>query len=195
MMVYWFVEDKAVGRYLYFFFQAEDGIRDIGVTGVQTCALPICGPAWTRTPDGQWYLHLFTPQQPDLNWDNPEVRDDFRTTLRFWSDRGADGFRVDVAHGLAKDLTGPLVALAHDAHTALPDGSHPLWDRDEVHEIYSEWRRVFNEYDPPRTAVAEAWVHPSRRHRYASPEGLGQAFNFDLLEADWNPDDFRHVIR
>jgi alpha-glucosidase len=153
------------------------------------------GPAWTRTPDGQFYLHLFTPEQPDLNWDNREVRDDFLTTLRFWSDRGADGFRVDVAHGLAKDLTDPLLALAHDAHTALPDGTHPLWDRDEVHEIYSEWRQVFNEYDPPRTAVAEAWVHPSRRHRYASPEGLGQAFNFDLLEADWNADDFRRVIK
>jgi alpha-glucosidase len=152
------------------------------------------GPAWTRVPDGQWYLHLFAPEQPDLNWDNREVRDDFLTTLRFWSDRGADGFRVDVAHGLAKNLTEPLVDLAHIAEAALPDGSHPLWDRDEVHEIYGEWRRIFNEYDPPRTAVAEAWVHPSRRHRYASPEGLGQAFNFDLLEADWNADDFRRVI-
>jgi alpha-glucosidase len=152
------------------------------------------GPAWTQVPDGQWYLHLFAPEQPDLNWDNREVRDDFLTTLRFWSDRGADGFRVDVAHGLAKKLTDPLIALAHKAETTLPDGSHPLWDRDEVHEIYSEWRRVFNEYDPPRTAVAEAWVHPSRRHRYASPEGLGQAFNFDLLEADWNIDQYRTVI-
>jgi alpha-glucosidase len=142
-------------------------------------------------PDGQWYLHLFTPEQPDLNWDNREVRDDFLTTLRFWSDRGADGFRVDVAHGLAKNLTDPLIALAHEA---LPDGSHPLWDRDEVHEIYGEWRRVFNEYDPPRTGVAEAWVHPSRRHRYASPEGLGQAFNFDLLGADWDIDQYRKVI-
>ena len=66
------------------------------------------GPAWTRVPDGQWYLHLFAAEQPDLNWDNREVRDDFLTTLRFWADRGVDGFRVDVAHGLAKDLSEPL---------------------------------------------------------------------------------------
>lgn len=62
------------------------------------------GPAWTRVPDGQWYLHMFTKEQSDWNWNNREVRDDFLTTLRFWLDHGADGFRVDVAHGLAKDL-------------------------------------------------------------------------------------------
>jgi alpha-glucosidase len=152
------------------------------------------GPAWTQVADGQWYLHLFAPEQPDLNWDNREVRDDFLTTLRFWANRGADGFRVDVAHGLSKNLVEPLVALAHMPDTALPDGTHPLWDRDEVQDIYREWRQVFNEYDPPRTAVAEAWVHPSRRHRYTSPEGLGQAFNFDLLDADWNLEQYRTVI-
>ena len=69
------------------------------------------GPAWTRVPDGQWYLHLFAAEQPDLNWANREVRDDFLTTLRFWSDRGVDGFRVDVAHGLAKNLAEPLEPL------------------------------------------------------------------------------------
>jgi alpha-glucosidase len=152
------------------------------------------GPAWTRTPDGQWYLHLFAPEQPDLNWDNREVRDDFLETLRFWSDRRVDGFRVDVAHGLAKDLVEPLAAKAHFSNSSLPHGSHPLWDRDEVHEIYVEWRRVFNQYDPPRMGVAEAWVHRSRRPRYATREGLGQAFNFDLLEANWDIDEFRSVI-
>ena len=75
------------------------------------------GPAWTRVPDGQWYLHLFTDDQPDLNWQNREVRDDFLTTLRFWSDRGVDGFRVDVAHGLAKNLAEPLERL--DGQAAL----------------------------------------------------------------------------
>jgi alpha-glucosidase len=153
------------------------------------------GPAWTRVPDGQWYLHLFTEQQPDLNWQNREVRDDFLTTLRFWSDRGADGFRVDVAHGLAKDLAEPLERLDGQAALASAlDGTHPLWDRDEVHGIYAEWRQVFNEYDPPRAGVAEAWVHPSRRSRYASPDGLGQAFNFELLEANWNAGEFLRVI-
>jgi alpha-glucosidase len=155
------------------------------------------GPVWTRVPDGQWYLHLFTAEQPDLNWDNREVRDDFLTTLRFWSDRGADGFRVDVAHGLAKNLAEPLEPLPagdHPTDLADPPGSHPLWDRDEVHDIYAEWRQVFDEYDPPRAGVAEAWVHPSRRPRYASPDGLGKAFNFDLLEANWRPEQFLRVI-
>jgi len=155
------------------------------------------GPAWTRVPDGQWYLHLFAPEQPDLNWHNREVRDDFLTTLRFWSDRGVDGFRVDVAHGLAKNLAEPfepLPGIEDLVEGAMSPGSHPLWDRDEVHDIYAEWRRVFNEYDPPRAGIAEAWVHPSRRLRYASPDGLGQAFNFDLLEANWNASEFLQVI-
>ena len=155
------------------------------------------GPAWTRVPDGQWYLHLFAPEQPDLNWHNREVRDDFLTTLRFWSDRGVDGFRVDVAHGLAKNLAEPfepLPGIEDLVEGVMSPGSHPLWDRDEVHNIYAEWRRVFNEYDPPRAGIAEAWVHPSRRLRYASPDGLGQAFNFDLLEANWNASEFLQVI-
>jgi alpha-glucosidase len=152
------------------------------------------GPPWTAVGDGQWYLHSFTPEQPDLNWDNRGVRDDFLKTLRFWSDRGVDGFRVDVAHGLAKSLTEPLGDLPMPPRDTVAHGTHPLWDRDEVHDIYAEWRQVFNEYDPPRTAVAEAWVHPSRRARYASPGGLGQAFNFELLEADWDPKQFRTII-
>ena len=156
------------------------------------------GPAWTRVPDGQWYLHLFAAEQPDLNWANREVRDDFLTTLRFWSDRGVDGFRVDVAHGLAKNLAEPLEPLPPSTGTwstrRSRTGTHPLWDRDEVHDIYAEWRQVFNEYDPPRAGVAEAWVHPSRRPRYASPDGLGQAFNFDLLEANWKAGEFLRVI-
>ncbi|WP_152354060.1 glycoside hydrolase family 13 protein [Brachybacterium subflavum] len=152
------------------------------------------GPAWTRVEDGQWYLHLFATEQPDLNWADREVREDFLTTLRFWSDRGVDGFRVDVAHALAKDLREDLPSAAE--LEAMPhDGRHPLWDRDEVHEIYAEWRRVFEEYSPPRTAVAEAWVGSAeRRARYASPQGLGQAFNFDLLEADFDAADYRRIV-
>ena len=145
------------------------------------------GPAWTRVPDGQWYLHLFAAEQPDLNWANREVRDDFLATLRFWSDRGVDGFRVDVAHGLAKDLTEPFEPLPAEPNPGdqpVPHGAHPLWDRDEVHDIYAEWRQVFNQYDPPRVGVAEAWVHPSRRTRYTSLAKLSQAFNFDLLETN-----------
>ncbi|MFW0772466.1 glycoside hydrolase family 13 protein [Paenarthrobacter nitroguajacolicus] len=162
------------------------------------------GPIWDRItePDGtpgQWYMHIFAKEQPDFNWENPEVREDFLKTLRFWSDRGVDGFRIDVAHGMAKDLSEPLpmkADLEAKAHgtDGFTDGSHPFWDRDEVHEVYAEWRKLFNEYTPPRTAVAEAWVHESRRSRYASPEGLGQAFNFDLLQSDYDAASFRKII-
>jgi alpha-glucosidase len=152
------------------------------------------GPAWTRVPDGQWYCHLFAPEQPDLNWDNPEVHEDFLTTLRFWADRGVDGYRVDVAHALAKDLSEPLRSKP-TLEDVPADGTDPLYDRDEVHEIYAEWRReVLDRYDPPRTAVAEAFAPPERRALYARPSELGQAFNFDLLKADFDADDFRAVI-
>lgn len=159
------------------------------------------GPtAWTRTtnPDGtpgQWYLHLFAPEQPDFNWDNPEVQADFLSTLRFWSDRGVDGFRIDVAHGLKKDMSEPLRHVDGYGPEHIPlDGSHPLFDRNDLHDIYREWRRVFNTYDPPRVAVAEAWVPASRRPLYASPDELGQCFNFDLLAAPWKAKAFRKTI-
>ncbi len=153
------------------------------------------GPAWHRVGDGQWYFHYFAKEQPDLNWNNPEVRADFRTTLRFWADRGVDGFRVDVAHGLVKDMSEPYRPWAEISEMMIfSDGSHPLWDRDDVHQVYADWRRVFAEYDPPRFAVAEACVHPSRRARYASADSLGQAFNFEMQDADWRATDFRRVI-
>ncbi len=157
------------------------------------------GPQWDQVPDGQWYLHTFAPEQPDLNWDNPEVREEFEEILAFWSDRGVDGFRIDVAHSLVKDQSvvfGPDPLPSWEELQAMPwDGSHPIWDRDEVHEVYKGWREVFNRYDPPRVAVAEAWVDdPARRARYASIEGLGQAFNFDLLRADFHADQFKQII-
>jgi alpha-glucosidase len=192
----WFTEALesprgSAGRDRYIF---RDGIGAHGEQPPSDWQSLFGGPAWEPVGDGQWYLHIFAREQPDLNWDNREVRDDFLKTLRFWSDRGVDGFRVDVAHGLAKDLREPLLPQSALPDEGLPGGAHPLWDRDEVHEIYAEWREVFNQYDPPRMAVAEAWVHTSRLARYASSEGLGQAFNFDLLQAPWSPDALRQVI-
>jgi alpha-glucosidase len=159
------------------------------------------GPtAWTRItePDGtpgQWYMHLFAKEQPDWNWDNQEVREDFLKTIRFWSDRGVDGYRVDVAHALVKDLkNGHLPERqSFDVKVMKDDGTDDLFDRDEVHEIYASWREVFNEYDPPRMAVAEAWVHANRRPAYASTKGLGQSFNFDMLGAGWRPKKVREI--
>ncbi|MER6268061.1 glycoside hydrolase family 13 protein [Streptomyces sp900105755] len=158
------------------------------------------GSAWRRVPDGEWYLHLFAPEQPDLNWAHDEVRADFRTTLRFWSDRGVDGFRVDVAHALVKDLAEPLRDVAEfgptgeEALARVAPGTHPYWDRDEVHEIYRDWRKIFDTYSPPRTAVAEAWVPDARRALYARPDELGQAFNFEYLQTPWDAEALREVI-
>ncbi|MFF5252536.1 glycoside hydrolase family 13 protein [Streptomyces leeuwenhoekii] len=158
------------------------------------------GSAWQRVPDGQWYLHLFTPEQPDLNWENEQVRADFRTTLKFWSDRGVDGFRIDVAHALAKDLSEPLRDLGSPersreaALTEFEPGTHPFYDRDEVHEIYRDWRKIMDAYTPPRMAVAEAWVPGARRALYARPDELGQAFNFEYLQARWDAGELRRVI-
>lgn len=190
----WFVEalasppgSPARDRYIF-----RDGLGEDGSQPPSDWQSAFGGPAWTRVPDGQWYLHLFAPEQPDLNWDHPDVHEDFLTTLRFWSDRGVDGFRVDVAQYLTKDLSEPLPGWAelNDGW----EGPHPYRDRDEVHDIYAAWRQVFNSYDPPRMAVAEAWVPTHRRPRYATLEGLGQAFNFDLLTAPWSAEQFRSII-
>ena len=156
------------------------------------------GPAWHRVEDGQWYLHLFDKAQPDLNWENPDVHEEFKKTLRFWSDHGTDGFRIDVAHGLAKDLESEPLEVLGKKYAVLDglchDFTHPLFDRREVHDIYREWRQVFNEYDPPRFAVAEAWVVPEHQHLYASMDELGQSFNFDFAKANWFADEFRVAI-
>ncbi len=192
----WFQEALAAApgsperaRYVF-----RDGLGEDGELPPSDWKSVFGGPAWQRVPDGQWYLHIFAPEQPDLNWDNREVRDDFLHTLRFWSDRGVDGFRVDVAHALVKDLNGPLPPEGELTDEVLHAGHHPFWDRDEVHDVYAEWRQVFDSYDPPRTAVAEAWVVNHRRARYASPDGLGQAFNFDLLDATWDAAELRKVV-
>ncbi|TQK19857.1 alpha-glucosidase [Microbacterium sp. SLBN-154] len=191
----WFQEALAAGRgslardrYIF-----RDGTGPDGSEPPTDWVSVFGGPAWERVADGQWYFHNFAVQQPDLNWDNPDVRADFVRTLRFWADRGVDGFRIDVAHMLTKDLTEPLPSRTE--LDALPrDGRHPLIDRDDVHEVYAEWRAVFDSYDPPRTAVAEAWVDPARIPLYARAESLGQAFNFDLLEADFDAGQFRRIV-
>ncbi|MFD5446854.1 glycoside hydrolase family 13 protein [Streptomyces sp. NPDC003470] len=158
------------------------------------------GSAWKRVPDGQWYLHLFAPQQPDLNWENEQVRADFRTTLKFWCDRGVDGFRIDVAHALVKDLTEPLRDLGApelSSEAALAEfapGTHPFYDRDDVHEVYRDWRKILDAYSPPRMAVAEAWVPGARRALYARPDELGQAFNFEYLQGGWDAAELREII-
>ena len=162
------------------------------------------GPAWTQVKgsDGstQYYLHLFDSSQPDLNWENPDVASDFEETLRFWLDLGADGFRIDVAHGLAKenilinhhDPQGLSDALRLDVKMSAEKrgellASVPFFDRDGVHSVYRNWRKLFDSYDRDVMAVAEAWVHPPERAtRYVRSDELHQVFNFDLLIAPFD---------
>lgn len=170
------------------------------------------GPAWTRITnenEGQWYLHLFDSTQADLNWQNLDVRRDFEITLKFWLDLGVDGFRIDVAHGLAKDEilkdhpdpSGLTRALRLDV-TDMPDEERaallsdvPFFDREGVHEIYRSWRKIFDSYPGERISVAEAWVHPSSRAaRYVRSDELHQIFNFDFLIAPWNGEYLKEAI-
>ena len=192
----WFVQALAAGRgasererYIF-----RDGLGSGGERPPNDWESLFGGSAWAPVGDGQWYFHCFSAEQPDLNWESEDVRQDFRHTVRFWADRGVDGFRIDVAHGLRKNMSEPYPPWGDIADIIRDDGSHPLWDRDDVHEIYADWRRILNSYDPPRYAVAEASVHPARRARYASPDSLGHAFNFAMQDADWRLEDYRSVI-
>jgi alpha-glucosidase len=156
------------------------------------------GPAWQRVPDGQWYLHLFAAEQPDLNWDNPEVPAEFERVLRFWLDRGVDGFRVDVAHGMAKPAGLPdldLSKLLARGDAPAPSRYDVRWDRDEVHEYLRAFRRLLDSYPGERMAVGEAWVaDDGRLARYARSDELNLTFNFTLLKAPWGTVPLREAI-
>jgi alpha-glucosidase len=156
------------------------------------------GSAWSRVtePDGspgEWYLHLFDVRQPDLDWSNPEVKAEFESVLRFWFDRGADGFRIDVAHGLAKDPLLPDLGVTEEVLLGhFHQENHPYWDRPEVQEIYESWRAVAESYDPPRLFVAEAWVASSDElAKYLLPNRLHTAFDFDFVRAPWQAKELR----
>ncbi|RQP08461.1 MAG: DUF3459 domain-containing protein [Microbacteriaceae bacterium] len=159
------------------------------------------GGAWTRVtePDGtpgQWYLHLFDASQPDFDWSNPEVREYFRGVLRFWLDRGVDGFRVDVAHGLAKaeglpDYTPPAEAGSMGGDEA----NVPYWAQEGVHEIYRDWHAVLAEYGPDRILAGEAWVEPlTKLAKWVRPDEMHQTFNFSYLETPWEAAALRKVV-
>ncbi|NEA01514.1 glycoside hydrolase family 13 protein, partial [Streptomyces sp. SID10116] len=170
------------------------------------------GPAWTRVPDGEWYLHLFAPEQPDFNWEHPAVQDEFRSILRFWLDMGVDGFRVDVAHGLVKQAGLPDIGR-HDQLKLLGNDTMPFFDQDGVHEIYRSWRQVLEEYagnelgpggpssegrrreTGGRILVAEAWTPTvERAAQYVRPDEMHQAFNFQYLGTSWDAAELREVI-
>ncbi|GAA2206433.1 glycoside hydrolase family 13 protein [Nonomuraea monospora] len=147
------------------------------------------GPAWTQVDDGQYYLHLFAPGQPDFNWRNPEVHAEFLDVLRFWLDRGVDGFRIDVAMGLYKAEGLPDVGDQSFKSVS------PVWGQPEVHDVYRDWRRVLDGYPGQRMAVGEVWTDsPEDLARYVRPDELHQSFNFAWLQAPWSPTAFKKVI-
>jgi alpha-glucosidase len=186
----WFTEALAAGpgspeRERYVFRKTANDWRSV-----------FGGPAWQETADGEYFLHLFAPEQPDLNWENPEVREEFLDIIRFWLDRGVDGFRIDVAHGLIKQAGLPDVGEEHpDVLEPTDRIDHPHWDRDEVHEVYRSWRRLVNERGGDQTFVAEAWVaNPERMARYVRADELHTAFNFDFLRCAWDAGALRQTI-
>lgn len=160
------------------------------------------GPAWTRVtnPDGtpgQWYLHLFDSSQPDFDWTNPWVRERFREILRFWLDKGVDGFRVDVAHGLSKAPGLPDFRRDDEYWNTPPEerSDNPYFGHEGVHEIYRDWRELVNEYDGERILCAEAFVEPlSKMALWVRSDEMHQAFNFPFLVTRWDGEKMREVI-
>ena len=156
------------------------------------------GPAWTRVVDadgnpGQWYLHLFDAEQPDLNWENPEVFDDFEKTLRFWLERGVDGFRIDVAHGMAKppdlpDAKDKVKVLSHS-------DDDPRFNHPSVHEIHRGIRKIVDDY-PDAVTIGEVWVMDNLLWaEYLRPAELHLGFNFRLTKIDFDAGQIHDAIQ
>jgi alpha-glucosidase len=138
------------------------------------------GSAWTYDERRKrYYLHQFAPQQPDLDWWNPDVRNAFEEILRFWFDRGVRGLRIDVAHALIKDRE-------------LRDGVEHMREQPEVHEIYARWQEIAAEYDPKPTLMGETYVHLDRLFSYYQHLDLAQ--NFDFLNADFALAELRPIV-
>ena len=197
----WFGEAIAAGpgsraRARYFF---RDGRGPTGDQPPNDWQSAFGGSAWSRVtePDGgsrPWYLHLFAPEQPDLDWQNPEVRDEFESILRFWFDRGIDGVRIDVADALVKDPELPDMPPNLSGAGSF-SGEHPHWDRPGVHEIHQAWRAVADGYRPPRVLMGEIGVpDPERLARYLRPTQLHAAFNFPFMGTAWDATLLRSVI-
>jgi alpha-glucosidase len=197
----WFQAALAAGRgsdqrQRYIF---RDGTGPDGIHPPNNWLSIFGGPAWTRItePDGnpgQWYLHLFDAEQPDLNWDNREVYDDLEKTLRFWLDRGVDGFRIDVAHGMAKPPGLPDMQVVKPEMLLADMDDDPRFNHDGVHDIHRHIRTVLNDY-PQAVAIGEVWVYDNEQFaRYLRPDELHLGFNFRLLRAEFDAADIRGAI-
>lgn len=171
------------------FYHFKDGRGQDGELPPNNWVSMFGGPAWTRVEDGQWYCHLFDSSQPDLNWANPEVQLEFEHILRFWLDRGVDGFRVDQPHAMAKKQGLPDHPYVEEAGAGFIEGKEapPMWFQDEVHEIFRRWRKILEEYPGDRAMCGEAYVLPlSLMANWVRPDEFHQTFNFRFLDAGWN---------
>jgi len=201
----WFLEALAAepgsaarARYLF-----RDGTGTHGERPPNNWRSVFGGPGWTRVTEvdgspGQWYLHLFDVTQPDFDWTNPEVGDEMESVLRFWLDRGVDGFRIDVANGLVKAEGLPNVTATQGDPRWLE--ALPMWDQPGVHDIYRRWRKVTDSYavdgqDADRILCAEAWVESvDSLAKYVRSDELHQSFNFHFLMTPWIAADLRTSI-
>ncbi len=189
----WFTAAVAAGRgsperarYLF-----EDGRGPHGDEPPNNWKSVFGGPSWTRVTEsdgtpGQWYYHLFAPEQPDLNWQNPDVLEEFASILRFWMDRGADGFRIDVSDALIKDTSWP--------DTATGEPIIPKDDASPVHDIYREFRRVMDSYPGDRMAVIETGAEDEIVALFIRPDEMHLAFNFKFVHAGFDGPKLRAAI-
>ena len=170
------------------FYHFQDGKGEQGELPPNNWLSMFGGPAWTRIPDGQWYLHLFDSSQPDLNWENPKVREAFEGILKFWLDRGVDGFRVDQPHAMGKQAGLPDHPYVETAGAGFIEGEPdpPMWFQDSVHEIFRSWRKILESYPGERAMCGEAYVLPlTKMAKWVRPDEFHQTFNFRFLDAPW----------
>jgi len=187
----WFQEAlvSPVGSAARNYYHFKDGRGESGELPPNNWQSMFGGPAWTRLEDGQWYLHLFDSSQPDLNWENPAVHREFEAILRFWLDRGIDGFRVDQPHAMAKAPGLPDHPYVETAGAGFIEGQAdpPMWFQDSVHEIFRSWRKILESYPGDRAMCGEAYVLPlAKMALWVRPDEFHQTFNFRFLDAGWD---------
>jgi alpha-glucosidase len=178
------------------FYHFKDGKGQNGELPPNNWVSMFGGPAWTRitNPDGtpgQWYVHLFDSSQPDLNWENPKVEEAFEDILRFWLDRGVDGFRVDQPHAMGKAEGLPDHPDVERAGAGFIEGepSPPMWFQESVHPIFRKWRAILDSYEGDRAMCGEAYVLPlSFMALWVRPDEFNQTFNFRFLDSEWKPE-------
>ena len=185
-------------------FHFADGTGEYGELPPNNWRSIFGGPAWRRVsePDGspgQWYLHTFAREQADFNWRHPDVAEHFEQVLRFWLDRGVDGVRIDVAHGLHKRDGLPDHDFAIDDELTGDPINPYAWNQPEVHDVWRSWRALAEEYTArtgrERALIGEVGVlDTGELASYQRPDELHQSFFFEFLRAPWDAESLSQVI-